>query len=688
MAQLLWRRLCPAVLILAGIFSIGAFPPFLSAEGFDTAFSRPVVLGDRSVAYIFRSDDGIWRFSTRDAFTGKGLTDAPLRLDAVFEGLRLHLDRENKLWLAGEEHRPGEGLLRVGRLDDLGFAESRLIGIPAGWNDGADLAFPISSDPWVAWRFKSGQEEDILVEDLSTGLRWRLAYPGDSALSPPLIRTDRKGGLWVLWTGIRKGRYLVAGRHFDGRGWSEEVRVADNGDRPCLGLDAGNGRDGFLRIAWSAYDGRFYKIQVCEWAGFGWSKPRTLSNRSEMEANPRLVGWGGNNEAVVWSGLNAGNKRILALALDGPRGNAPVVVSDSVETPEFEAIGTDQGLFLIRDGRPGLRFDAFRKDILDKRRSMPETGAEHSDSAGDSPSGLLISTRLESEYIGFGDSITFGYINRQEAPDRGYIPRLDRKLDTVFGPTTVVNSGYPGEHTIEGLARIDSVLAAQQGRYLLLMEGTNDVKNISTSIPTSLYNLKEICRRCLAANVMPLLATVIPRRDDIWEYAYYQERHYALEAGIRALAPQLAIPLVEMEQAFNDYPGGPDNLLSDYVHPNDAGYVVMTDVWYAAVRALPFPPVGISFLTKSKSSGSFSDTGYLLTWEANPKNLNIDSIKGFRIYRKKAAESASSFVRIGEVEGVFAFLDRSVDGTTVYDYVITTVTKDNVEGAGSATARR
>ncbi len=699
MMRLFWRRFCPAALFLAGFLSIKAFPQSIVAGNFDPVFSRPIVVGEKTVFYLTRSEEGIWALSSREIASAAGPAAIPLRLDAVYGDLRLFNDNENKLWLAGEELRPGEVLIRIGRLDNLGFSESRTIGVPAGWNGQADLAFPNASNPWIAWRHKSGAGEDILVEDTSSGLRWRLASPGTSALSSPRIRADLNGGIWVLWTGLSEGRYVVAGRRFDGRSWSDEIRIDDNGDRPSIQLEAGSGRDGILRIAWSAYDGRFYKIRMSEWAGVAWSEPQTLTDYSEMESSPRIVGLGRETEAVVWSGLTATNKRILARMLNKGRPADPFIVSDTAETPHFEVAGTEQGLFTIQEGRVGFRVGALRREHFQNRLSSPEDRAGRPIPPGDRPAGLTISARLESEYIGFGDSITFGYINREEAPDRGYIPRLDIKLDAAFGPTTVVNSGFPGEYTIEGLARIDSVLAAQQGRYLLLMEGTNDVKYIYTEIETSLYNLKEICKRCLAAGVMPLLATVIPRRDDIWEYEYYQGRHYELEAGIRAIAPQLLIPLVEMEQPFNDYPGGPDNLLSDYVHPNETGYVIMTNIWYAAIRALPFPPVNIEFLTKSKSSGQslaagdtrlsdVSAVARLLTWEANPKIADIDSIKGFRIYRKKAAESVSSFALIGHVEGVFAFLDRSIDGTTVYDYIITTVTKDNVEGAGSAIVRR
>ena len=238
MMQLLWRRLCPAALFLAGIFSFYASPQFVVAEDFDSVFSRPVVVGERTVFYLTRAEDGIWTLASREIASAAGPAAVPLRLDAAYADLRLFVDNRDNLWLAGQELQPGEAMIRLGRLDNLGFAESRTIGVPAGWNGQADLTFPGLSNPWIAWLHKSGAGEDILVEDTTSGLRWRLTSPGTSALSSPRIRADRNGGIWVLWTGLSEGRYVVAGRRFDGREWSDEVRIDDNGERPCFQLEA------------------------------------------------------------------------------------------------------------------------------------------------------------------------------------------------------------------------------------------------------------------------------------------------------------------------------------------------------------------------------------------------------------------------------------------------------------------
>jgi len=671
------------------------------AGDFLRAFSPPVAVSTSTVCYLVRALDGSWNLVSHNVASPAQESSVPLNLDAAYENPKLFLDSGNRLWLVGENGGRGAGTIRIGRLENGGLTESRIVGLSAGLNDRADLCFFGPSRPWIAWIHHGDSNEEILAEDASAGHVWRITPAGTSALSSPRIRTDREGGIWVLWTGKVQNRYVVSGRRFDGRFWSEDVLIADNGDRPCLQLDAGSSPDGILRIAWSAYNGRQYKINTAVCLGGAWTQTRTLTDRDEMETAPRIVRFGEGSEGVVWAGLMASEKRLLAASLDDRTPAAPVVLSDRIDSPAYEAVGTPGGLFFLQNDREGLRSELLRGNPRQILSGSPAAHEVPSEGHRIGPSALTISTRLETQYIGFGDSITFGYINREEAPDRGYIPRLDIKLDAAFGPTTVINAGFPGEYTIEGLARIDSILAVYPGRYVLLMEGTNDVKHVETPIETSLYNLQEICKRCLAAGALPLLATVIPRRDDIWEFEYYQGRHYQLEAGIRALAQALVIPLVEMETAFDNYPGGPDNLLSDYVHPNEIGYVLMTETWYQSIRALPFAPVNLEIRTKARTSpaavadGSGADrassaavSANLISWEANPKTADIAVIKGYKIYRKKSGESLSQFVLIGRVEGVYAYLDRALNATYSFEYMIVTVTKDNVEGAGSEIVRR
>ena len=77
--------------------------------------------------------------------------------------------------------------------------------------------------------------------------------------------------------------------------------------------------------------------------------------------------------------------------------------------------------------------------------------------------------------------------------------------------------------------------------------------------------------------------------------------------------------------------------------------------------------------------------GYLRFWQANPKTADASSLLGYRVYRKKRGENAYGYVRIGEASGVCAFLDRGITAAETYDYVITAVAINGVEGAPSET---
>jgi len=695
-------RLPTAVVCLAGILALPSLPGRLSAAVGDVLFSRPAVRADGKVSAAVRSVDGIWGILSSEPAAAR--TDfAPLRLDGDFEELNLFCDSGGRLWLAGTELKGNSEMIRLGRLENGSFAESRTIGLSDGWNGQPDLSFSEKAASWIVWHHQTGTTDEILVQNLENGWRWRITPDGTSALSAPRLCPDGRGGLWVLWTGRIGGNYVVAGRHFDGQAWSDQVILAENGERPSLRLDAALGADGILRAAWSAYDGENYRIQTADCRDGFWSEPRRLWTGAGTEQIPRIVRLEGET-AVVWSSTNRGGTRLLAVFLDENGKTAPFVLLEQAGSPLFEAGATDLGLFILRDDPVSPRFDFHERAALRERRPVREKAGRRDKTGLLRPSGLNQNVvRNEDEYIGFGDSITYGYIDEQEAPDKGYIPRLDARLDGVFGPTDIVNEGRPGALTTGGLNRVDEVLSAHTARYIFVMFGTNDVKITTDPIEVAIYNLSEICRRSLAAGVLPILSTVIPRRDWVWYFPKYRLRHDTLNAGIRNLAPELFIPSVDMETAFNTATGDAGDLISDGVHPNEAGYVVMTDVWYAGVRALPFPPSGLQVRTKGGGESSASllrpvglqngnsygrvspavKFGILLAWEANPKTADISSIQGYRVYRKNQGESPEQFALIGTVPAFFAFLDRGVEAGDRVDYAVAAVGTGGVEGSRS-----
>ena len=84
----------------------------------------------------------------------------------------------------------------------------------------------------------------------------------------------------------------------------------------------------------------------------------------------------------------------------------------------------------------------------------------------------------------FGDSITTGYPYWTGTEGNGCLPSscgggyrepLQALLQSGGRNALVQNWGRRGDTTESGLARIDAVLTASKPRYLLLMEGTNQL---------------------------------------------------------------------------------------------------------------------------------------------------------------------------------------------------------------------
>ncbi len=206
------------------------------------------------------------------------------------------------------------------------------------------------------------------------------------------------------------------------------------------------------------------------------------------------------------------------------------------------------------------------------------------------------------KFIGFGDSITYGTINRQETPELGYIPRLQPLLDEgLYKGAKVINEGAPGTQTWEAVARIEPVILTHRGKYLLFHYGTNDVTQLD--IPTSavIFNIRYMIDKALEYHVQPVLTTLIPRNGGPRE-ALHLERGLAVSQGIEDLAQSLDIPVIDLWDIFLYYPandGGYMSLMSDNVHPSEKGYQLMAEEWLQVL--LDFPPTtptGVSILNR------------------------------------------------------------------------------------------
>jgi len=219
------------------------------------------------------------------------------------------------------------------------------------------------------------------------------------------------------------------------------------------------------------------------------------------------------------------------------------------------------------------------------------------------------------KFMGFGDSITEGYINSQPAPNLGYIPRLQGFIDTYLYAGEVINEGLGGRLTAKAADVFESLILKHMSKYLLLHIGTNDIIFLQTPLDSIIFNIKYMINKGLHYRVQLVLSTLIPRNTKYITPLQWQ-RAIEVSEYIRKQSKDLDIPYVDFWQIFYEYPedkGGYMSLMSDHVHPGEAGYQLMAEEWLKALRGLPpATPTEISKINVTSHQAT-------VQWAANPE---------------------------------------------------------------------
>lgn len=209
-----------------------------------------------------------------------------------------------------------------------------------------------------------------------------------------------------------------------------------------------------------------------------------------------------------------------------------------------------------------------------------------------------------------GDSITFG----SHSSGGGYRVELFRQSvmaskEITFvgrnsnGPNTVVVNGattnFPKNHegysgyTIDtnpaanrtGISTVvDAALTAAKPQIVLLMIGTNDVNNNLdlASAPVRLGNLLDRITT-MAPNALLVVAKITPTKTDATNRKV-QSYNDAIPGLVQTrVSAGKHIVVVDMYTAITANANYKTVWLDDDLHPNDAGYVVMGQAWYAGI---------------------------------------------------------------------------------------------------------
>lgn len=154
--------------------------------------------------------------------------------------------------------------------------------------------------------------------------------------------------------------------------------------------------------------------------------------------------------------------------------------------------------------------------------------------------------------ICFGDSLTYGTGVTKKGMD--YPSQLSRMIHMP-----VINAGVPGDTTASALERLEEDVLSRSPKIVLITLGGNDLKN---RVPreTTFNNLRSIIKAIQDKGALVILAGIdIP----FWGRGF--------GSSYKDLCDEMGAVLIP-----NIFEGimGKKHLMSDPIHPNDAGYAI------------------------------------------------------------------------------------------------------------------
>ena len=204
-----------------------------------------------------------------------------------------------------------------------------------------------------------------------------------------------------------------------------------------------------------------------------------------------------------------------------------------------------------------------------------------------------------SAVVAFGDSITDGARSTVDANHRWPDILASRLLARHGNRVAVIDAGIGGNRIlhdalsnvrfgVSALARFDRDVLAQPGvKYLIVLEGINDIGHAGTSAPASeavtaedlIAGMKQLIERAHEHGIKVIGATLTPFEGASPGY-FTPEKEVTRKAVNEFIRNGHAFDgVVDFEKAIRD-PQHPDRMLAsydggDHLHPGDAGYKAM-----------------------------------------------------------------------------------------------------------------
>lgn len=219
-----------------------------------------------------------------------------------------------------------------------------------------------------------------------------------------------------------------------------------------------------------------------------------------------------------------------------------------------------------------------------------------------------------SKFIAFGDSITEGENGRAATLGLGiidvpstYPARLAVLLESSFPGQgmTVVNRGVSGENVHMASRRLPGVLAAEHAGGLLLLDGYNNLLNgchaPNADTPSCASAIDEVIsklRECIQIARSQVQYVFVSTLTPPGAYLFGSDRRIAADAIVRTNTRLVSMARGEGAIVVDPYPlfigHEGEYLEADGLHPKGAGYQVLAESFFAAIKSNVAATSGLS----------------------------------------------------------------------------------------------
>ncbi len=390
---------------------------------------------------------------------------------------------------------------------------------------------------WVVWFAAHGSISDLYYS-MFDGENWsipEMISTGFSSNTAPFVVVDNNNVPWIVWAGFDGEDDDIYFTRWNGFGWDSPSMVNMDNTTPDIIPVIKIGQNNLPWVKWSGYDGKEYKSYISRWTGSKWSE-ELIEDIENI--NQSLMGISGH--LIPDLPEFVGNKKLATIHVKSNGEGSTFRIREALEESE----------------------DDNNLDILSKQTEIQSD---------------------EKTIIGYGDSITQGipYVAEAGAGRRigGYEPDLEAITQGFGWNTEVLNYGFGGESSAGGLSRLgNQTLGKHNAKYVLILEGTNDLIYYGISVDSTLYFLGQMIDKSRAFNVIPVIATLTPDTKSPKNNIPTDYNPRIKDLAFRkncALADQYAATI-------SNWP----SLTDDGLHPNRAGYRVMAQAWYDALPEL------------------------------------------------------------------------------------------------------